>query len=282
MLTSRRNYWLFLLPGLLGVTVFYLAPFLGGGYYAMMSDTVPYRFAGVKNFIETWQNSGFRLGLTNTLLFSVIVAPLTVFIAFIFACVLWQTRAWVPRLLVLLPYVIPTVCIVYVWNMLFKDHGVVNELTGALFGFRASYFVGGMARVPVIALLVFRNVGFCAILFYSSLSILPDDYYQFATLEGAPFITRHLKITLPLMFPAILFVMMLTWSMSFKVFKEIYALSGNYPDRSVYTLQHYLNNQFAGFNYASLTSAAYIFAFIIFILFSLLFYGEARSRKGLY
>ncbi|MEG0269303.1 MAG: hypothetical protein RR821_03545 [Clostridia bacterium] len=66
---------------------------------------------------------------------------------------------------------------------------------------------------------------------------------------------------------------------AFKIFKEVYFIGGAYPDESIYTLQHYMNNKFAKLDYQDVTTAAYSFAVIVIALF-LLMYRAKAVRSG--
>ena len=130
----------------------------------------------------------------------------------------------------------------------------------------------GMARA-----LAFR-VGFSIVLFSAALSSVPDALYEFARLEGAGVVQQEMKITLPMILPTAFLVFVMAWVNAFKIFKEVYFIGGAYPRDAVYTLQHYMNNQFAKLDYQNVTTAAYSFALIVFVLFGMLYLS--RGVRG--
>ena len=71
------------------------------------------------------------------------------------------------------------------------------------------------------------------------------------------------------------------WINAFKIFREVYFIGGAYPDPAVYTLQNYMNNMYNKLNYQNVTTAAYSFALIVFILFGILFFLQHRMQKKL-
>ena len=280
MIQSRRYFVLFLIPGFLGLAAFYIAPFIGGMYYVFQADTYPNAFVGMENINAVLGSEMFRLALKNTLRFSFICAPLVVILALLLA-------AWIDRCslfsrrygAIVMPYVLPTVSAVMVWRLFFEASGPVNQLLRALnLSPGVDWLSTAAVRLPVVILYVWRNVGFLTIILLSSLRSIPDAYYQSARLEGASVVVQYAKISVPLTLPTILFAFLLAWTSSSKLFKEVYALAGGYPDRSVYMLQHYINNQFASMNYGVVTSAAYIFALIVMVIFGVLFALERRYR----
>ena len=100
-----------------------------------------------------------------------------------------------------------------------------------------------------------------------------------AEMDGVKWFRKTFSITLPLIMPSAYLVFILSWINAFKIFREVYFLSGAYPDPAVYTLQHYMNNVFEKLNYQMVTSAAYSFAAIVLVLFGVLFFLQQRSTN---
>ncbi|MCE5342197.1 MAG: ABC transporter permease subunit, partial [Eubacteriales bacterium] len=140
---------------------------------------------------------------------------------------------------------------------------------------RVLWLESSALRVPVVAMYVWKNLGFSVVIFSAALQTIPDAYYEFASLEGASAFQRETKITLPLLAPTSFLVFLLAWINAFKIFKEAYFIGGAYPDETVYTLQHFMNNKFATLDYQDVTTAAYSFAIIVFVLFGLMYSNRA-------
>ena len=68
---------------------------------------------------------------------------------------------------------------------------------------------------------------------------------------------------------------------SFKVFREIYLLTGDYPYDSLYMLQHFMNNTFASLDYQKLSSAAIIMAIVIAALVAVMMMVENNYGKDI-
>ena len=66
---------------------------------------------------------------------------------------------------------------------------------------------------------------------------------------------------------------------SFKIFREIYLLTGDYPYDGLYMLQHFMNNMFKHLDYQRLSAAAVFLAIVIVILVALLFLIENYFGK---
>ena len=88
MFTHKKSVWLFLLPGGLGLMLFYIVPFLGGIWYSLTDGSYRNAFVGLQNYVNIWKNPMFLLGLKNTMLLSLVCAPLVWVLSFAIASVM--------------------------------------------------------------------------------------------------------------------------------------------------------------------------------------------------
>ena len=283
MFEKKKSVLLFLLPGLCMLLIFYIIPFFSGIWYSLMDGSYKNEFVGLKNYREIWQNSMFLLGLKNTMELSLICAPLLWILSFLLASALASIKQFGGffRSSVLLPYLTPSSAILLVWLVLFDYGGPVNRALAAMGAERVMWLSSGALRLPVVLMFLWKNLGFCLIIFLAALQSVPQPLYEYATLEGAGFMTRAFRITLPLVTPTAFLVFVLAWINAFKIFKEVYFIAGAYPDYSVYTLQNYMNNMFQKLNYQNVTAAAYSFGLIVFAIFGVLFFLQRRAARGL-
>ena len=280
MFKQKRMLLVFLLPGMLGLLVFYVLPFFGGIYFSVTDGTRQNAFVGMANYLSVWQNQMFRLGLVNTLQLSLICAPLIFVSSFLLAGMLkgLGERSKGYRNVLLLPYLMPSAAMLILFLLLFDYGGPVNRALQALGMPRVLWKESNAMRVPVIALYVWKNLGFSVVIFSSALQAVPGALYEYAQLEGASRLRQEISITLPMISPTAFLVFVLAWINAFKIFKEVYFIGGSYPDMSCYTLQHFMNNMFQRLNYQYVTTAAYSFAVIVLALFGVLYAIEARRR----
>jgi multiple sugar transport system permease protein len=182
---------------------------------------------------------------------------------------------------VLLPYLMPCSAVLMIWLLWFDYGGPVNRLITALGGTRVFWLQGAELRLPVILLFLWKNLGFCVVIFLAALQAIPESLYEYAILEGASFPRQAFSITLPLIVPSAFLVFILSFVNAFRIFKEVYFIGGAYPEEPLYTLQNYMNNMYGRLNYQNVTTAAYIFAVMVFALFGLLFFLQNRAQRGL-
>ena len=283
MYRKKKQVLPFLLPGLAGLLLFYVAPFFGGIWYSLTDGSFENTFVGFKNYTTVWQNPMFQLGLKNTLELSLICAPLLFLLSFVISVVVNRMRpaGSVFRNTSLLPYLMPSSAVLIIWLLWFDYGGPVNHLITALGGSRIEWLQGASLRFPVVLLFLWKNMGFCIVIFLAALQAIPVSLYEYATLEGASFPRQAFTITLPLIVPSAFLVFILCWVNAFRIFKEVYFIGGAYPDEPIYTLQNYMNNMYSKLNYQNVTTAAYSFAVIVFVLFGLMFWLQNRAQRGL-
>lgn len=272
----RRDYLkgiAFLSPSLIGVGVFFVVPFGVVVYYSLIDGVATKNFVGLDNFIKLFNNSAFLLAAKNTLHFSAVAVPLAVILALALAVML---EARIPmksyfRSFFLSPMMVPVASIVLIWQVLFNNNGTVNEFL-MLFGKdKIDWLQSDHAQLVVMLLFLWKNLGYNMILFMSSLSNIPADLLEVADVEGAGELYKFFNIKLRYLSPTILFVIILSLINSFKVFREVYLLSGDYPYEVLYMLQHFMNNTFKSLDYQKLSAAAVIMALVLVLVIWILF-----------
>lgn len=263
----------FLAPSLIGVGVFFVVPFCVVVYYSLIDGVSTKNFVGLDNFVKLFNNSAFILAAKNTLHFSVIAVPLAVILALALAVML---EARIPmksffRSFFLSPMMVPVASIVLIWQVLFNYNGTVNEFL-LLFGQdKIDWLQSDSAQLVVMILFLWKNLGYNMILFMSSLSNIPAYLLEVADVEGASEMYKFFNIKLRYLSPTILFVTILSLINSFKVFREVYLLSGDYPYEVLYMLQHFMNNTFRSLDYQKLSAAAVVMALVLVVVIWILF-----------
>ena len=268
-------------PSFLGMLIFFLVPFGVVVYYSFINGTLDHGFAGLKNYISVIQNGAFRIAVRNTAVFSAISVPLAVILAMALALLLEARIPWKSqfRTFFLSPMMVPIASIILVWQVLFHDNGVINEILKSMGHDKIYWFSSNASMLVIVVLFLWKNLGYNMILFMAALNNVPKAMLEAAEVEGASEWTQFIHIKLRYLSPTILFVTILSIINSFKVFREIYLLTGNYPYDSLYMLQHFMNNMFKQLDYQKLSSAAVLLAIVIVILIAILFAVENYFGK---
>ena len=277
---KKRNaaYWLFLLPSLLGVLVFYVVPFGYSLYYALIDNMGSQEFVGLKNFSDTLTNSLFQSAAFNSAVFMVVSVPLGMALALVLSICLQKMKKGrvIATMTLLLPLVVPSGTIVYFWKVLFGSNGLVNEFLLRL-GFSHPWVSQNQWTLGVLVVIfLWKNVSYNIVLFWSGLNWIPKTYYEQMALEGAGTWKQFWNVTWIYLSPTTFVVLLMSIVNNFKVYKEVYMLYGAYPSPDIYMLQHYMNNQFISLNMQKLSSAAYILFLVLGALLLLVFYAQKR------
>lgn len=263
----------FLAPSLIGFLIFFFIPFVGGLYYSFVDSPIGGKFVGLANYIDLIRNPVFLKAGYNTLVFTAISVPLNILISLGLALLL-NRRIYgrnIIRMGFIIPLVVPVASVVLVWQILFDMNGSLNALI-SFFGLSPiDWMKTDFARVVVVIVYLWKNTGYNMVLFLAGLQNIPLEYYEAADIDGASNWQKFTNITLIYLTPTMFFVFIMSIINSFKVFREVYLISGAYPHDSIYMLQHYMNNKFASLDYQMLTSAAFIMTIFIYILVLFLF-----------
>lgn len=282
MVTKRKNYilaFLFVLPSLLGIAIFYVIPYAICFYNSMFAGN---EFVGLGNYIQLFQNDTFLLAIKNTAVFTVTAVGSLMLVSFLVALFLNSFHAISTffRSALLIPVVVPVTSLICVWQLFFDDYGAVNGLLSNLGLNSVVFFDSSFSMIMIVFIFVWKYCGFCVILFTTGLANIPQSILESARLDGASSFKIITKITLPVITPTTFFVFLMAIIYSFKIFREVFALFGDYPNENVYFLQNFINNNYYNLNYPRLSSASIILS-VFLILFLLVFFLLERKRNFL-
>lgn len=265
-----------IVPSLIGVMIFFIIPFAIVVYYSLISNPITKEYVGLENYSRLFDNVAFKKAASNSIFFSVTAVPLSVVLSLGLAVLLDRNIPGksVLRTFFLSPLMVPTASVVLVWQVLFHNHGTVNQIIEKFGGNGVDWLSSKHGQLVIILMFLWKNLGYNMILFMSALSGIPKDIIEVADLEGAGAWYKFIHIKLRYLSPTILFVLILSLINSFKIFREVYLLTGNYPYDKLYMLQHFMNNTFNSLDYQKLSAAAVLFALVMIVVISILLTAE--------
>jgi ABC-type sugar transport systems, permease components len=271
----------FLFPSVLSVFLFFLLPFCVVIGYSLIDSPLNGNFVALENFRALLHNGAFLLAAKNTLSFSALAVPLAVILSLLLA-VLLDSR--IPgkslfRMIFLSPVMVPIASVVLIWQVIFHYNGALNELLLRLGLARVDWLKASGNQLVVVLLFLWKNLGYNMVLFLAALNNIPRDILEAASIDGAGAFRRFFRIKLRFLSPSILFVTILSLINSFKVFREVWLLVGDYPLEGMYMLQHFINNTFGRLEYDKLSSAAVLMSLGMMAVIGVLFLLENRFGK---
>ena len=277
----KRSSGLFIAPSFLGVMTFFVVPFFVVIYYSVVDNPISRNFVFLDNFKNVIDNAAFRQAVYNTAMFAGISVPLAVVLSLLLAILL---ESKIPfrsqfRTFFLSPMMVPVASVVLIWQVLFHYNGVANDML-AVFGVApVDWLKSPLGRIVLTILFLWKNLGYNMILFMAALSSIPKDILEVARMESATALQTFFHIKIRYLSSTILFVTIMSLINSFKVFREIYLLSGDYPVDSIYMLQTFMNNTFQKLDYQKLSSAAVMMSVVMVVIIGFLFIVENYFGK---
>jgi multiple sugar transport system permease protein len=278
--------WVTFSPALLMMLLLSLLPlvnlFLTSFYNVTWAGGLPtWTPVGVANYNELVHDELLRAGLLNTLVFAIFAVGGQMLLGFVLALLCCRvTRGRILyRTIFILPILIPGIVVGAIWKLLLNfDFGLVNQLI-ELVGLDSMNWLG--AKETALASVIFVDIWhwtpFCFLLFLAGLESLPQDVYEAAKIDGATIWQELRYVTLPMMLPTIMVTFAFRLVTAFKVFDEVYLLTGGGPGTSTEVLSFTLYQRF--FRQDRTGYGASMSIFIIFVVCILLVMALSARRR---
>ncbi len=250
---------------------------------ANLSDLAAAQFVGASNFIYLLSDPDWWQAVRNTLVFATISVTIETILGLAIALAL---NAHFPgrgtlRAAVLIPWAVPTVVSAQMWSWMFNDvFGIINHILMGLgiidkgIAWTAS---PDTALAAVIMVDVWKTTPFMALLILAGLQMLPGEIYEAARVDGIHPVRVFLKVTLPLLKPALLVAVIFRALDALRIFDLIYVMTGNNKvtmSMSVYARQQLVDFQDVGFG-----SAAATMLFLLIAVFTAVYLTLAKVGK---
>ena len=244
--TDRRKEglfgWLFLLPEIIGILLLYLFPLifslvLSFSEWNLVGGLSSIHFAGFDNFLKLFQDEKVIMALKNNFLFTIFTVPIGMFLAIILAVII-HTKVYMSsyfKIAFFIPYISSIIAIGAVWSALFHPSlGPINQFLAGLGFENPPMWLASpkTALISIIIITIWAGIGYQIIIYLSSLSSIPEELYEAASIDGASQLQQFFKITLPLLGPTNVFLFITLLIGSFKVFDLIAFLTQGGPNNS--------------------------------------------------
>ncbi|MGC9384305.1 MAG: carbohydrate ABC transporter permease, partial [Kosmotogaceae bacterium] len=281
---------IFLIPGLLLLTVFMIVPFFSAFYLSFTNTRliarVPARFIGLANYEKMLRDDMFWKGLKNIFIFVAVVVPIQTALALALALLVNQklklTRFF--RTVYFLPTVTTMVVVSVIWTFLYNPEGLFNSFLST-FTFGAwepiDFINNPNWAFPAIMLMsIWQGVGFQMLIFLAGLQEIPVALYEAATIDGANKWKQFWKITLPQLKNTTVFVIISTTILAFRLFTQVKVMTNGGPNGATYTVVLHIFNQGYQRQYIGYASAITVVFFLIVLGISILqrsILGEERE-----
>ncbi len=239
-------------------------------------------YVGARNFQALPQDQLFRDGIANTLVFAAAAVMMQMILGFFLALASSKVArgTFVYRTIFVLPILVPGIVIGAIWKLMYNyDFGVINQLTGLL-GMAPHNWLGqkATALLSVIVVDCWHWTPFCFLLLLAGLESQPEDVYEAAKVDGAGPWSELAYITFPLMLPTIIVTLIFRLIVAFKVFDEVFLLTGGGPGTATEVISFTIYRRFFTEDRVGHGSAISIITLFVISMLIVLALGAARRR----
>jgi multiple sugar transport system permease protein len=247
-----------------------------------LQNPVGTTFVGLQNYLDLFADSTFWGSLLNTVYFVVVGVPLTLIIGLLIANALNRgiTRFRTAfRVGYYLPVITSIVAIAVVWRFLLNpDVGLLNMLLGAV-GINGPAWLADptLAMPSIIAMAVWRNVGFAMVVFLAGLQAIPAVLYEAASMDGAGRWSTFRFVTVPMLRPTILFMTVITTIGYLQLFEEPFVMTDGGPVNKTLSVTMYMYQQGFKFFHQGYASAI---AYVLFVIVAIVAFLQFRFLRS--
>lgn len=275
--------WLFVLPA--------LAVIIGFTFYPMVQAMVLslYRwnllgsktYVGLDNYQAVLSTGTFRLSLTNTVIFTVGTLAGTYLLALGTALLVNRELKVVglARAVTVLPAIIPMVVAGLIWKWLYEPQDGLINTSLAVFGVEGAawLFDSSLALPAIMAVSIWKEFGVYALVLLGGLQRIPVELYEAADIDRAGQWQKFRSITMPLLRPATAVVILLLIFSSFKVFDQVWVMTGGGPGNATLTVVTFIYSQLLT-NVGIAAAASVILFLILLVLTAVRLRTSARNE----
>ena len=283
----------FTAPALTGLTIFVLLPFVLAIILSLtnvrLGSPVPSEFVGLRQYQRILSDPTFRQAIINNSLFAAVVVPLQTICALLLALMLNTPLRGMAvfRTLFFMPVIFPLSLVAVIWVLILAPgpDGMLNSfLEYVTFG---HWQPKNFLRDPYLALpsimltSIWQGVGFQMIIILAGLQAIPQNLYEAAAVDGANRLQQLFRITLPMLRNTLLFVILVTTILSFRLFDQVQVMTRGGPnDGSTTVMYEAVQTAFVRLQIAKGSAMTVILFLIVLLLTLMQRYLVRRSTLG--
>ena len=279
---ERRLGWLLCAPAvivMLAVTAYPIgyAIYLSLQRYILSAPQLQ-KFVGFSNYGAVLSSPFWWHALWVTVVIVVVSVAIELVLGMLLALLMYRTifgRGTV-RTTVLIPYGIVTIVAAFSWQYAWTPS---TGYLSALFNNSAPLTKTGTAVAIIILAEVWKTTAFMALLLMAGLSLVPEDLLKAARVDGATAWQRFWRITVPLMKPAILVALLFRTLDAFRIFDNIFILTGGSNGTYSVSILNY-DNLFTGFNFGIGSAMSILILISVAIIATIFIKGFGTAAPG--
>jgi multiple sugar transport system permease protein len=241
----RLAPYLFIAPNIAVVVVFAIYPLVSNVWTSFTSGSIgTTRLVGLDNYKELFGDPGFTDSLKNTLFYTLLLVPVTVALSLLIAVGMNRVMPLknTIRAAYLMPYLLSWSASGLVWRQMFaRDNGIINTALSAVGLPTSGWLLDPHTTIISLAIVgIWAGLGYYMMIYLAGLQSVPTSLYEAARLDGASPVQQFRYVTLPALRPITSLVVILSVMASFRVFEQIYVMTGGGPGRASFVLVLYV------------------------------------------
>jgi ABC-type sugar transport system permease subunit len=284
---EARQGLLFISPWIIGFLLFTLIPMAATLAFTFLNITLaqetPVQVVGLDNYLRMLRDQHVWQSLGVTLKFAVLWLPTSIVVPFVIALGLnskYVRGASIMRTLFFLPYVVPFVAGVLVWEQMLGDQGWVNGVLKLVGLTPPSWLFDAGWIYPALVLMGIWGIGAGIIINLAGLRGIPTELYEAARIDGAGAWATLRNVTVPMMSPIIFYTLILGVVDVLQYFLVPLVLKNGTGEPAGATNFYNLNLYQTFFTFQEMSYGATLawFLFAITLLVTLILFLLARGR----
>ena len=215
---------------------------------AFTEGKILWTFSGLENLRTFLEDETFLIAIRNTVVFVIVTVVVEMLLGFTLALLVSQLSSWVSvsRAVLMVPILVPAIAIGTIWRLMYNfDFGIFNQLL-KLVGLPPQNWNGSnvLALPSVMVVDIWHWTAFVFLLMLAGLESLPVEPMEAARVDGASNGQLLRYIILPLMRPTIAVALLFRTIFAFKVFDEVFLLTGGGPGNATEVISLYIHRVF--------------------------------------
>jgi putative chitobiose transport system permease protein len=268
--------YLFLLPALIVLGVFFFIPFfqtIGLSFFDYSNSIYHPEFTALKNYVEILHNPIFYKVMVNTIIYLVVAVPILAIFPLLLAVLINQKIRGITlyKILIYLPVIVSIVVAAIAFKWLYAQEGILNYIMQVLHIHPIGWLTDpNYAIYSVIIVTIWKGIGYYMMIYLASLMSVPKELYEACDIDGANFWQKHLTVTVPHLMPTIALVTTISSISAMKIFAEIYVMTKGGPLNSTKTIVYYIYEKAFENLDLGYASAMAVILLVIVMIFSLI------------
>lgn len=287
---KERVFLIMILPAFLGFVFLFILPTLLSFGYSLTNWSVykpDYHFVGLANFEKLFHDEKNMHAIWNSVRYAFTITIVQNFFAILFAVLMNRkmVMADVAKSIFFLPAVLSILVVGYLFQyiMTSADYGLLNHIIQT-FGGRPVNWLGSekLALYSVLATQVWQWTGWSMVIYIANLKSIDPALYEAARIDGAGGLQLFFRLTLPLLYPAASFNILMSLIGGLKVFDAVFAMTKGGPGYASETIMTTMIRE--GFNSgrnAYACAFAVMFFLIVFAISRAVTYFLNRWEAGI-